>query len=155
MLSPNWVPLVLKILELGDRKMTLLSIQCRAKSAGFYLLDQLLKGFDVDRNVENAKQVVSQGGLRLLMSRMEAGEARERKISAALITTCVRADGSCREFLAATLSKASILELLLGNQLKSKGSGISLLVELMKLKRSVDLNFSITRLIFFFSSLED
>lgn len=142
LLSSTWVPLVLQILELGDKKQTLFSVQCRAKSAALYLLDQLLRGFDVDRNVENAKQLVAQGGLRLLLRRLEVGDGRERKAAAALLAACVRADGSCRPYLAAHMKKASILELLLGNQLKSNGSAISLLVELMKLDRCAHFFFS-------------
>ncbi|MQM12847.1 hypothetical protein Taro_045765 [Colocasia esculenta] len=135
MLSAEWVPLVLQILEHGDQKQTLFTVQCRAKSAAFYFLDQLLTGFDVDRNVENAKQVVFMGGLRLLIRRLETGDARERKNAASLLTACVRADGSCRAYLATNIRKASILELLVGNQLKSNGCALSLLVELVKLSR--------------------
>uniref|UniRef100_A0A1D1ZLR9 Putative E3 ubiquitin-protein ligase LIN n=1 Tax=Anthurium amnicola TaxID=1678845 RepID=A0A1D1ZLR9_9ARAE len=136
MLSLDWVPIVLRILEYGDQRQTLFTVQCRPKSAAFYFLDQLLKGFDVDRNVENGKQVVAFGGLRLLIRRLELGDARERKNVASLLVTCVRADGSCREYLATNVKKTSILELLIGNQLKSSGSALSLLLELVRLRRT-------------------
>ncbi|KAK1284590.1 putative E3 ubiquitin-protein ligase LIN [Acorus calamus] len=135
MLSLDWVPLVLRVLEFGDQAQTLFTIQCSPKSAAFYFLDQLITGFDVDRNVENAKQVVSLGGLRLLVRRLETGDTQQRKRAASLLCICIRADGSCRQYLAVNIKKASILELLLGNQIRSNGCTISLLAELICLSR--------------------
>ncbi|MQM07812.1 hypothetical protein Taro_040659 [Colocasia esculenta] len=135
MLSLDWIPIVLNILEHGDQRQTLFSVHCRPKSAAFYFLDQLLKGFDVDRNVENAKQVVALGGLRLLIRKLERGDSRERKNAASLLVICIRADGSCREYLATNVQKTSIIELLIGNQTKSNGYALSLLVELIRLHR--------------------
>lgn len=61
-------------------KQTMFGVKCSPKSAAFYLLDQLLNGFDVDRNVENAREVVALGGLSLLITRLETvTDASDRK----------------------------------------------------------------------------
>ncbi|KAH7654478.1 Armadillo-like helical-containing protein [Dioscorea alata] len=135
MLSPDWMPTVLRVLECGDQPQTLFSVQSTPKLAAFYFLDQLLMGFDVDRNVENGKQLVALGGLDLLIRSLEIGEDHERRISASLLAKCVQAEGSCRDYLAANIKKASIIELLQGNQLKSDGIALSLLAELICLSR--------------------
>lgn len=136
MLSLDWMPLLLGILDNGDRANPLFSVQCSPISAALYLLDQLLVGFNEDRNVENARQFVALGGLSRLINRLEVGDDLEKQRCASLLATCVRADDSCRSFLAANINKASIIQLLLGNQLKSTGTAISLLSELVCLKRT-------------------
>lgn len=133
--SPDWIPLVLRVLEHGDRRQRLFSVHCRPSSAAFYLLDQLLQGFDVDRNTENAKQVVALGGLGMLLRRFEEGDDHQMYSATHLLVTCVRAEESCREFLAERMKKASVMELLAGNRPKSRECALSLLVELVSLCR--------------------
>lgn len=135
MLSPDWIPLVLRVLESGDQLQTLFTIQCSPQAAVFYFLDQLMNGFDIDRNTENAKQVVSLGGLRLLIRRLELGDSYEKMTAATLMSSCIQADGICRQYLANNIKKASILELLLGNQRNSSECALSLLAELVCLHR--------------------
>eukprot|EP00268_Persea_americana_P058833 TRINITY_DN715_c0_g1_i4.p1 TRINITY_DN715_c0_g1~~TRINITY_DN715_c0_g1_i4.p1 ORF type:complete len:1013 (+),score=135.46 TRINITY_DN715_c0_g1_i4:149-3187(+) len=140
MLSPDWIPLVLRVLEFGDRLQTLFTIQCNPRTAVFYLLDQLMNGFDIDRNLENAKQVVSLGGLRLLIQRLELGDSFEKRTAASFLSSCIQADGICRHYLANNIKRASILELLLGNHSKSGGCAVSLLAELVCLHRRTQIN---------------
>lgn len=135
MLSLDWIPLVLHILECGDEVQYLSSVKCAPKIAAFYFLDQLLMGFDVDRNIENAKQMIALGGLDLLISRLEAGDARESRHCIALLTTCIRADGSCRHYLADNLKKEPIVQLLVGNQKKASATSLNLMSELVCLNR--------------------
>nr|XP_010927102.3 putative E3 ubiquitin-protein ligase LIN [Elaeis guineensis] len=139
MLSLDWIPLVMRVLDNGDQMQTLFTVRCSPKSAALYFLDQLLMGFDVDRNVENAKQMVALGGLDLLIKRLEMGDAHDRKRCASLLVPCIQADGRCRDYLAGNIKKASIIQLLLGNQLKSKGSALFLLSELVCLNRTTQI----------------
>lgn len=87
-------------LEFGDKLQKLFTVQCSPQVAAFYILDQLLNGFDEDKNLENARQVLSLGGLTLLIKRIDDGEIHEKENSALIILTCVRAEGSCRSYLA-------------------------------------------------------
>ncbi|KAL6888729.1 hypothetical protein ACP4OV_009755 [Aristida adscensionis] len=136
MLSLDWMPLVLHILECGDEVQILSSVKCAPKIAAFYFLDQLLMGFDVDRNIENAKQMIALGGLDLLMSRLEVGDARESKNCISLLTSCVQADGSCRHYLVDNLKKEPIVRLLVGNQKKASAAALNLMSELVCLNRT-------------------
>ena len=136
MISVEWVPLVLRVIEFGDQVQTLFTVQCSPLVAAFYLLDQLLTGFDEDRNFDNARQVVSLGGLSLLVSKIKSGDTLERINAAVFILCCIRADGSCRNYLADNLNIDSILELIvLEFHTNPSGSAFSLLVELLCLNR--------------------
>jgi len=135
MLSSEWVPLILRVLEFGDKLQTLFTVQCSPQVAAFYVLDQLLTGFDEDKNLENARQVLSLGGLTLLMTRIE-GEVHERNNAAMIISCCIRAEGSCRNFLADNINKTSLLELIVvGSKQNSSGYALSVLAELLYLDR--------------------
>lgn len=139
MTSIEWVPLVLRVLEFGDQLQTLLAVQCSPQEAAYYLLNQLVTGFGEDKNFENARQVVSIGGLSALVKRMESGHVSEKTKAASLIICCIRADGSCRHYLAANLNKGPILELLaLGKERNSQLLAFALLVELLCLNRYND-----------------
>ncbi|XWS19934.1 hypothetical protein CRYUN_Cryun31cG0058700 [Craigia yunnanensis] len=135
MISTEWVPLVLRVLEFGEQLQTLFTVRCSPQVAAFYFLDQLLTGFNEDRNLENANQVVSLGGLSLLIRNVEIGGVLERNNAALIISCCIRADGSCRNYLADKLNKASLIELIVGNRKDSNGSVIALLTELLCLNR--------------------
>ncbi|XP_022720811.1 putative E3 ubiquitin-protein ligase LIN [Durio zibethinus] len=135
MISTEWVPLVLRVLEFGEQLQTLFTVRCSSQVAGFYFLDQLLRGFNEDRNLENASQVVSLGGLSLLIRNVEVGGVLERNNAALIISRCIRADGSCRNYLADKLNKASLIELIVGNRKDSNRSVIALLTELLCLNR--------------------
>ncbi|KAK6264394.1 hypothetical protein SCA6_019828 [Theobroma cacao] len=135
MISTEWVPLVLRVLELGEQLQTLFTVRCSPQVAAFYFLDQLLTGFNEDRNLENATQVVSLGGLSLLIRNFEIGGVLERNNAALIISCCIRADGSCRNYLADKLNKASLIELIVANRNDSNGTVVALLAELLCLNR--------------------
>lgn len=136
MMSVEWVALVLRVLEFGDQLQTLFTVRCSPQVAALYFLNQLLTGCDEDRNLENARQVVCLGGLSLLVTQIEKGDTHERNNVASIISCCVRADGSCRNYLADFLNKASLLELIvLGNGSNSTCSAFALLIEILCLSR--------------------
>ncbi|XP_006648350.3 putative E3 ubiquitin-protein ligase LIN-1 [Oryza brachyantha] len=139
MLSLDWIPLVLHILECGDEVQFLSSVKCAPKVAALYLLDQLLMGFDVDRNVENAKQMIALGGLDLLMNRIDGSDSRESKKCISLLISCIQADGSCRHYLVEKLKKEPIVQLLVGNQKKTSAAALNLLSELVCLNRTTQI----------------
>lgn len=136
LISTEWVPLVLRVLEFGDQMQTLFDVRCSPQEAAYYLLDQLLTGFDEDKNWENARQVVALGGLSLLAKRMEIGEASEKSKAGALICCCIRADGSCRHYLANNLNKESVLSLVLEKNIDYNNHAFALLTELLCLQRT-------------------
>ncbi|MCD9646652.1 hypothetical protein HAX54_036664 [Datura stramonium] len=87
-------PLVLRVLEFADQLQTLFTVQRSPQEAAYYLLDQLLTGFDEDKNFENCRQVISLGGLSLLLRRVETGDVSEKCKVASVMYYCVQSDGS-------------------------------------------------------------
>ncbi|XP_073151703.1 putative E3 ubiquitin-protein ligase LIN [Henckelia pumila] len=136
MISSEWIPLVLRVLEFGDHVQTLFTVKCRPHEAAYYFLDQLLTGFNEDKNLENARQIISLGGLGLLVRRMEEGNTFEKSEAASVLYYCVQADGSCRHYLAKNLRKDTILSLLvLGKHTNSQARALELLIESLCLSR--------------------
>ncbi|KAE9461479.1 hypothetical protein C3L33_06592, partial [Rhododendron williamsianum] len=132
MTSTEWIPLVLRVLEFGDQLQTLLAVQCSPQEAAYYFLNQLVTGFGEDKNFENARQVVSIGGLSVLVKRMESGHVSEKTKAASIIFCCIQADGSCRHYLATNLNTGPILELLAsGKERNSHSLAFALLTELL------------------------
>ncbi|KAI9384837.1 hypothetical protein POPTR_012G118600v4 [Populus trichocarpa] len=136
MISIEWVALVLRVLEFGGQLQTLFTVRCMPEKAAMYFLGQLLTGFDEDRNLENASQVVALGGLSFLVRTFEVGDIIERNHAATLMSCCIRANGSSRNYLAENLNKDSLLQLIvLGIQKKFKGCVFTLLADLLCLSR--------------------
>ncbi|XP_073279983.1 putative E3 ubiquitin-protein ligase LIN [Primulina huaijiensis] len=136
MISSEWIPLVLRVLEFGDHVQTLFTVKCRPHEAAYYFLNQLLTGFNEDKNLENARQIISLGGLGLLVRRMEEGNTLEKSEAASVLYYCIQADGSCRHYLAKNLRKNTILSLLvLGKDTNSQGRALELLTESLCLCR--------------------
>jgi hypothetical protein len=135
MLSFEWMQLVLRILDFGDEPQNWFHIKCSLKAAGLYLLYQLLVGSDVDRNSENAKQLVALGGLKVLIQELEMGDVKERKGCVVLLAACVRYEGNCRSYLVEHMRKECVVKCLLGNQVKTSAAALYLLSELICLDR--------------------
>ncbi|CAN4080329.1 unnamed protein product [Withania somnifera] len=132
MISIEWIPLVLRVLEFADQLQTLFTVQRSPQEAAHYLLDQLLTGFDEDKNFENCRQIISLGGLNLLLRRVDMGDVSEKSKVASVMFYCVQSDGSCRHYLAKNLNKDCVLPLLLlQNQQNARGHVFALLTELL------------------------
>lgn len=132
MISIEWIPLVLRVLEFADQLQTLFTVQRSPQEAAYYLLDQLFTGFDEDKNFENCRQVISLGGLSLLLRRAETGDVSEKSKVASVMYYCVQSDGSCRHYLAKNLNKDCLLPLLLlQNEQNARGHVFAFLTELL------------------------
>ncbi|XP_078428712.1 putative E3 ubiquitin-protein ligase LIN-1 [Wolffia australiana] len=131
----EWIPLVLRVLQHGDSRQRLFSVQCRPRSAAFYLLEQLLCKCDAEQSRKNARQVMAMRGLEMLIWRFEDGDERQACSAGGLIVACVRADEICAEFVVDRLKKASLVEILAGNRVRSRDCALSLLVELISRSR--------------------
>lgn len=138
MISIEWIPLVLRVLEFADQLQTLFTVQRSPQEAAYYLLDQLLTGFDEDKNFENCRQVISLGGLSLLLRRVETGNVSEKSKVASVMYYCVQSDGSCRHYLAKNLNKDCLLPLLLlQNQHNTRGHVFALLTDLLCIDKQI------------------
>ncbi|KAI4370307.1 hypothetical protein MLD38_018670 [Melastoma candidum] len=147
MASTEWVPLILRVLEFGDHTQTLFKFRCVPRIAALYILNQLLLGFDEDKNLENARELVSLGGLTMLMETFRsATNLDERKDIMTFIICCIKAEGMCRNYVAENISHASVLELLILELHRSSTSALSLLTELLCLNRRSKIDELLTKI---------
>lgn len=151
MTSTEWVPLVLRVLEFGDQPQTLFTVRCFPRTAALYVLGQLLLGFDEGKGLENAQEVVSLGGLELLMRRIEEGDFQDRGNAVLVTMCCIRADGTSRHYVVENLKISSLVELVLLEFNTSSRSALNLLTELLHLNRYIYYPscFSLTQRTFF------
>ncbi|KAL5983235.1 hypothetical protein ACLOJK_017319 [Asimina triloba] len=110
--------------------------KCKSKDrATILILEQLLTGLGTKENMENAKRLISLGGLQFLVQKLEFGDLEEKARTAALLCCCIKADGNCRNFLARNIAPSSLIQLLHNKQVASRTSALLLLTELICLNR--------------------
>ncbi|XP_068640550.1 putative E3 ubiquitin-protein ligase LIN-1 [Aristolochia californica] len=100
-----------------------------------FILEQLLAGLKPEEITENTKHLISLGGLQFLIRRFELGVLDERTSVAALLSCCIKAEGSCRNDIARAINKSCLIELLHNKQVKSRTNAVLLLIELICLNR--------------------
>ncbi|XP_073269897.1 putative E3 ubiquitin-protein ligase LIN-1 isoform X2 [Primulina huaijiensis] len=99
------------------------------------ILEQLLVVLSGKERVENAKRVLSLGGLQFLLKRFHSGNTKEKTFILPLFLCCIEADEECRNYLSRNISKSNLLDLLHGEQLKTVTDSVLLLTELICLNR--------------------
>lgn len=102
------------------------------------LEQQLLTAVSQDERIRNARHFISLGGLQFLIWRLEFGNLEEKAIVAAMLCSCIVAEGACRNYIAKNIKQSSLLELLRSKQVKSRTLVVSLLTELICLTRRKD-----------------
>ncbi|XP_058090550.1 putative E3 ubiquitin-protein ligase LIN isoform X2 [Magnolia sinica] len=103
--------------------------------AALFILEQLLIGFNSEEAMENAKHLISLGGLQFLVQRFEFGDLDEKTRVTALLSCCIKADGGCRNYLARNIKESCLIELLHSKQVRSRKNAVLLLTELICLNR--------------------
>ncbi|BFG33468.1 hypothetical protein CerSpe_197420 [Prunus speciosa] len=103
-----------------------------------FVLEQLLTCFSKEERTENAKHLMSLGGLQFLLQWFELGKVEEKSRAAALLSCCIEADADCRNIIARDINKQYVMELLQSKQIKIRTNAVLLLTELICLKRKKD-----------------
>ncbi|XP_016652092.1 PREDICTED: putative E3 ubiquitin-protein ligase LIN-1 [Prunus mume] len=103
-----------------------------------FMLEQLLTCFSKEERTENAKHLMSLGGLQFLLQWFELGKVKEKSRAAALLSCCIEADADCRNIIARDINKQYVMELLQSKQIKIRTNAVLLLTELICLKRKKD-----------------
>ncbi|KAM2691327.1 hypothetical protein EV2_005741 [Malus domestica] len=102
------------------------------------VLEQLLTCFSNEERTENAKHLISLGGLQFLLQRFHYGKVEEKSRAAALLSCCIEADADCRNQIARDINKQYVMEMLQSQQFKIRTNAVLLLMELICLKRKKD-----------------
>ncbi|KAI3793713.1 hypothetical protein L1987_36334 [Smallanthus sonchifolius] len=114
--------------------------------AAVFILEQLLTVFGREENTANAKHLLALGGLQFLIQRFRYGNLDEKTRVAALLSTCIEADSSCRNHVARHIEKQGVLELLHCKGVKSRSNAVFLLFDLICLNRRKDVLFFLSGL---------
>lgn len=111
------------------------------EDSAIMILEMLLTEFNTDEKLENAKLLLSLGGLQFLTRRFEQGEIPEMARIAALLTCCIKADGNCRNYIAGRINRLSLIDILYSDEARYRANAVLLLVELICLHRLVKKHF--------------
>ncbi|KAJ0968858.1 hypothetical protein J5N97_021735 [Dioscorea zingiberensis] len=112
-----------------------------------FIIEQLLTGFSTEEQMENARHFISLGGLHFLTWRLEMGNLEEKLHVVSLMLRCIKAEGSCRSFLATHIEGPWILDLLHSKKLDARTNAILLMIELICLKRRSEITSFMSSLI--------
>ncbi|KAK9156620.1 hypothetical protein Scep_003194 [Stephania cephalantha] len=119
-MSEHYKNLLLIASKVADHSFT---HGCKAKDETvIYILEQLLNCFKAEERLANAKQLISLGGLKFLLCRFDFGNLEEKKRVAALLTSCIKAAGECRNYVVENINRSSLLQLLHKQQVKSRAT---------------------------------
>ncbi|PON83903.1 Coatomer beta subunit [Trema orientale] len=103
-----------------------------------FILEQLLIAFGKEERINNAKHLISLGGLQFLLQRLESGNLEIKTRLVGLLSCCIEADSGSRNQIARDIDKKCLLELLHSKQIKARTNAVSLIIELLCLKRKKD-----------------
>lgn len=110
--------------------------------AAVFILEQLLTVFGREENIANAKHLLALDGLQFLIQRFQYGTLDEKTRVAALLSTCIEADPSCRNHVVRHIDKQGVLDLLHCKGVKSRSNAVFLLFDLICLNRYVNFLYS-------------
>lgn len=116
-------------------------VSSRCNETAISMLEQLLTCFSNEERTENAKHLISLGGLQFLLQRFHYGKVEEKSRAAALLSCCIEADADCRNQIARDINKQYVMEMLQSQQFKIRTNAVLLLTELICLKRCVKLTY--------------
>ncbi|GLJ39830.1 hypothetical protein SUGI_0814240 [Cryptomeria japonica] len=129
------ISLLLAVIDNTSDFQSLRFSLCTPQEAAILLLEQLLTVLDHTKNRENAKQIISLGGIPFLLRRLELGSIQGKISTVSILCCCMQADGNSRHILVRDVKKASLVELLHCNQGMSRAVVIAFLSELLCLNR--------------------
>ncbi|XP_015691906.2 putative E3 ubiquitin-protein ligase LIN [Oryza brachyantha] len=86
-------------------------------------------------NSENTRYLMAIGGIDFLLHRFHGGGEEEKAQAAELLVLCIRAEGSCRNYVAIRLSSSSVVQLIHSEVISARSSAVRLLIELLCLRR--------------------
>jgi len=89
---------------------------------------------DMPEKLEKARQLMAIGGIDFLLHKFQEGGDEQQRVAEHLLF-CIRAEGSCRNYVAIKIDGSSVLRLLHNKVLSARGTAVCLLTELICLRR--------------------
>lgn len=90
---------------------------------------------DVSEKLDKARHLMAVGGLDLLLHKFQEGREDEQLLLAEHLLLCIRAEGSCRNYVATKIDVSRVLRLLQSEDFSARRTAVGLLTELICLKR--------------------
>lgn len=90
---------------------------------------------ETSEKLEKARCLMAIGGIDFLLHKFHGGGEDEKAQAAELLLLCIRAEGSCRNYMAIRICNSSVVQLLHSEVISARSSAVRLLVELLCLKR--------------------
>ena len=89
---------------------------------------------DMSEKLEKARHLMAIGGIDFLLHKFQEGGDEQQRVAEHLLF-CIRAEGSCRNYVAIKIDGSSVLRLLHNKVLSARGTAVCLLTELICLRR--------------------
>ncbi|CAN6249881.1 unnamed protein product [Urochloa humidicola] len=90
---------------------------------------------DMSEKLDKARHLMAIGGIDFLLHKFQEGAADEQQRVAEHLLFCIRAEGSCRNYVAIVIDGSSVLQLLHSDMPSARGTAVGLLTELIFLRR--------------------
>ncbi|CAN6240631.1 unnamed protein product [Urochloa humidicola] len=90
---------------------------------------------DMSEKLDKARHLMAIGGIDFLLHEFQEGGEDERQRVAEHLLFCIRAEGSCRNYVAIMIDGSSVLRLLHSEVLSARTTAVGLLTELVCLRR--------------------
>ncbi|KAG2568312.1 hypothetical protein PVAP13_7NG308500 [Panicum virgatum] len=91
---------------------------------------------DMPEKLEKARHLMAIGGIDFLLHKFQEGGDEQQRVAEHLLF-CIRAEGSCRNYVAIKIDGSSVLRLLHNKVLSARGTAVCLLTELICLRREM------------------
>jgi hypothetical protein len=90
---------------------------------------------DISEKLDKARHLTAIGGIDFLLHKFQEGGGDEQPRVAEHLLFCIRAEGSCRNYVAIKIDGSSVLQLLQSEVLSARRTAVGLLIELVCLRR--------------------
>ncbi|OEL20723.1 hypothetical protein BAE44_0018257 [Dichanthelium oligosanthes] len=90
---------------------------------------------EMSEKLDKARHLMAIGGIDFLLHRFQEGGGDEQQRVVEHLLFCIRAEGSCRNYVAIKIDGSSVLRLLHSEELSARGTAVELLTELICLRR--------------------
>lgn len=90
---------------------------------------------DMSEKLDKARHLMAIGGIDFLLHKFQEGGGDEQQRVAEHLLFCIRAEGSCRNYVAIKIDSSSVLRLLHSEVLSARRAAVGLLTELICLRR--------------------
>ncbi|KAH9300559.1 hypothetical protein KI387_012142, partial [Taxus chinensis] len=135
--SLDLIPVLVELITHGKEKEleSDFQMQLRPQEVAIVMLERILAEGHGTFKSANVRDIISMNGIPALIRSLESKELEERYCAISILSTCVRADGRCRNSIANNAEMVPVLELLRSGIDRDRITAINFISELIRLNR--------------------